>query len=78
MGIAERLFGKEGDKKVTPEKLARLSKLVDVGTVFLALVFGGMNPALANTLIQASVATYAGAEVVESEIKRRKNKRSTS
>lgn len=74
MGLKEVLLRSNQGDKSTAEKLTRLSKWFDVGAVFLALVAGGIAPALANSLIQASVATFAGAEVLEKELKRRKNK----
>ena len=58
----ERRFG---------EKITRTSKLIDVGTIVGALIFGGLSQALAATAIQFSVLTLAGAEIAESEIKRR-------
>lgn len=73
MGFKEILLGSNWEQKGNVEKLARISKVIDVGTIFVALVLGGMAPALANTFIQASVVTYAGGEVVESRLER-KNK----
>ncbi|OGM04994.1 hypothetical protein A2715_00740 [Candidatus Woesebacteria bacterium RIFCSPHIGHO2_01_FULL_39_32] len=74
MSLRERLLGSDHERKSTGEKLSRISKLIDVGTIFAALVFGGLAPALANTLIQASVVTYAGAEVYEQHKKRKRKK----
>ena len=74
MGLKEIFLGSDWNEKSKTEKLTRVSKLVDVGTIFAALVLGGMAPALANTLIQASIVTYAGGEVIESGLKRRKKK----
>ncbi len=74
MSIKERILGSDWDKKSRSEKLARASKLADIGTIFAALVFGGIAPAVANGLIQASVVTYAGAEAYDRYKQRRKKK----
>lgn len=55
------------------ENLTRFSKMIDVATIVGALIFGGLSPALATAAIEFSVVTLAGAEIVESEIKRSKS-----
>ena len=61
-------------EKSPGEKLTRISKMVDIATIVGALIFAGLSPVLATTVIEFSVVTLAGAEIVESEIKRRKPK----
>ena len=68
------LLGKNWEQKSTGEKLARISKLADVATVVGALIFWGLAPVAAMFAIQASVVTYAGAEVYEQHKKRKKKK----
>lgn len=75
MALKETLFSPQREKGITVENIAKWLKWFDVGTIFAALVFAGVAPALASTLITASVASIAATEVVEAGIKRRrKNK----
>lgn len=74
MGVTEMLKGRDWERKSTGEKLARISKLADVATMVGALVFWGIAPIVAMFAIQASVVTYAGAEVYEQHKKRKKKK----
>lgn len=74
MGVKEILLGSNWDKKSMGEKMSRVSKMIDVGTVFAALIASGVAPALASAAITASVTTYAGAEMYDSTSKRRKRK----
>jgi len=62
-------------ERSTGEKLTGLSKKIDAATIVGALVlgsFGVISPALATVAISLSVATYVGAEVVESHSKKRR------
>ncbi|OGM20229.1 hypothetical protein A2714_02435 [Candidatus Woesebacteria bacterium RIFCSPHIGHO2_01_FULL_38_9] len=74
MGFKEILKGRDWEQKSWSERLARLSKIFDIGTVFLVLVAGGMAPALANAVLSGSVITYAGAEMYDSHKQRKKKK----
>jgi len=74
MGLKEVIQGRDWDKKTLGEKLARLSKIADLVTIFSGLLLLGFTPALATTLIQASLITYAGGEIYEQHQKRSKKK----
>ena len=74
MGLKEIVLGSNWEQKSRSEKLARLSKLVDVASIFAGLLLLGFAPAVANAMIQASVVTYAGAEVYDRHKQRKKKK----
>jgi len=68
------LTGKNWKEKSTGEKLARVSKAVDVATIVGGLIALGFAPVAAMLAIQTSLITYAGAEVYEQRKKRKKKK----
>lgn len=50
------------------------SRAVDAVTIMGALIFGGLNPALAAFAIEASAVTFAGGEMADAGLKRKKKK----
>ncbi len=68
------VLGSDWERKTTGEKLARISKIADVATILGGLIAIGFAPALALLAIQASVVTYAGAEIYEQSKKRKKKR----
>lgn len=61
--MAERDRGKD---------VVNASRALDAVTIMVALIFGGLSPALAAFAIEASVVTLAGAEIADARLKRRK------
>lgn len=75
MRFIERFKGKDWDKKSAGEKLARISKGVDIVSLVGGIVALGFAPIIATLAIQSSIVTYAGAEIYEQHKKRKKKKK---
>ena len=63
--MVERDWGKD---------IVNVSRGIDAATIVGALIFGGLSPALATLAIEASVVTFAGGEIADAHLKRRKKK----
>ena len=75
MAFKEMLLGVDYKNKSTTEKLARLSKMVDAGTVLGALVFFGIAPVVALAAIEEDVDGFLGDPVLEFVSDKLKNDR---
>jgi hypothetical protein len=66
LNMKEIILGKDWEEKSFKEKAIKISKVVDMGTIFTALLIMGVAPGVATAAIEASVVTYAGAEIIDS------------